>query len=63
MEWKHLMDFPSTGDTAFPAITKLEEGKWWLMNYSSDIHGKQKNWLSGQLGKTFIYETVLQRLD
>ena len=58
-ELVHLMDFPATGDTAFPAITELEEGKWLLMNYSSDIHGPRKNWLWGQLGKTFIYQTVL----
>ncbi|MEM7040031.1 MAG: hypothetical protein AAF570_23865, partial [Bacteroidota bacterium] len=57
---RHLMDFPATGDTAFPAITPLEDGKWLLMNYSSDIHGPQKNWLRGQVGKTFIYQTVLE---
>ncbi len=60
MELVHLMDFPSTGDTAFPAITQLEPGKWLLMNYSSDIHGPQKNWLRGQLGKTYIYQTILE---
>lgn len=56
----HIMDFPSTGDTAFPAIVELGDGKYWLLNYSSDIDGPQKNWLRGQLGKTYIYETVLR---
>ncbi|MBK9448970.1 MAG: hypothetical protein IPN95_06070 [Bacteroidetes bacterium] len=56
----HLVDFPSTGDTAFPAITEFAAGRFWLLNYSSDIEGPQKNWIRGQLGKTYIYETVLE---
>jgi hypothetical protein len=56
----HILDFPSTGDTAFPAVTKLGHGKYFFMNYSSDITGPRKNWIRGQLGKTYIYLTVLQ---
>jgi hypothetical protein len=56
----HIMDFPSTGDTAFPAILSLGQGKYWLLNYSSNIHGPRKSWIRGQLGKTFIYQTELQ---
>jgi hypothetical protein len=56
----HLLDFPSTGDTAYPAITKLGSGKYLFMNYSTDINGRKKNWIKGQLGKTYIYSTVLQ---
>jgi len=55
----HILDFPSTGDNAFPAIAKIDTNNYWLMNYSSDITKREKNWISGQLGKTFIYETVL----
>jgi hypothetical protein len=56
----HLIDFPSTGDTAFPAIWEVAPGKFWLLNYSSDIHGPRKNWFRGQLGPTYIYQSFLQ---
>ncbi len=59
MEMDWLKDFPSTGDTAFPAIIPLDENRYFLLNYSSDIYGKEKNWMKGQLGKTYIYSTIL----
>jgi hypothetical protein len=55
----HITDFPSTGDNAFPGISQLDENNYVLMNYSSDIHGKKKNWIRGQLGKTYLYWTKL----
>ena len=55
----HILDFPSTGDNAFPGISQLDENNYVLMNYSSDIHGKKKNWIRGQLGKTYLYSTTL----
>jgi hypothetical protein len=54
-----ITDFPSTGDNAFPGISKIDDDNYVLMNYSSDIHGKKKNWIRGQLGKTYIYWTKL----
>ncbi len=60
MELKHLMDFPSTGDTAFPGIVQLDENRFLLFNYSSNIHDKNRNWFAGQLGKTYIYWTILK---
>ena len=54
-----VTDFPSTGDNAFPGICKLDNDNYILMNYSSDIHGKKKNWIRGQFGKTYIYWTTL----
>ena len=60
LSWKHIADFPSTGDTAFPGIVKKENGKWELFNYSSNIHGRDKTWIKGQLGKTMIYRTELE---
>jgi hypothetical protein len=59
MSWIHIKDFQSTGDTAFPALVKNEDGSYWLMNYSSDINKKEKSWIKGQLGKTYIYMTKL----
>jgi hypothetical protein len=54
-----VADLPSTGDTAFPGIVKLDDGSYLLMNYSSNIAGHKKNWFFGQLGKTYIYWTKL----
>lgn len=59
MELEHLMDFPSTGDTAFPAIAKISDNQYLLLNYSNDIDKKERNWISGQLKKTYIYWTIL----
>ena len=52
MSWQHIRDFASTGDTAFPALVQKENGTYILLNYSSDIDKKDKNWIKGQLGKT-----------
>lgn len=54
-----LLDFPSTGDNAYAGIANYAPGKYVLMNYSSNIKGRKKNWISGQLGRTFIYWTIL----
>ena len=63
LTWIHMADFPSTGDTAFPGIVKKDDGKWELFNYSSDIHGPEKSWMRGQLGKTMIYRAELEIAD
>ena len=55
----HLLDFPSTGDCSFPGIQKMNDTDYLVMNYSSDISKREKNWLRGQEGKTYLYWTVL----
>ncbi|HWB65025.1 MAG TPA: hypothetical protein VG603_16015 [Chitinophagales bacterium] len=55
-----VTDFPSTGDTAFPGMVKLDDNTYLLMNYSSNITGRKKSWIAGQLGKTYIYWTKLK---
>ena len=45
LEW--IMDFPSTGDNAFPGIVQIEPSK------------QEKTWIRGQFGKTYIYYTTL----
>lgn len=57
---EHLIDFPSTGDNAFPGIVSDGKDGFYLLNYSSDIEGRAKNWISGQLGSTYIYWTHIQ---
>ena len=63
MSWRHLKDFASTGDTAFPALAQKENGAYILLNYSSDIQKKDKNWIKGQIGKTYIYMTEMEVLE
>lgn len=60
MQIEFLIDFPSTGDNAFPGIAKIDQNTYLMMNYSSDIHKKEKNWISGQLGKTYIYMSQIK---
>ncbi len=55
----HLFDLPSTGDTAFPGIAPLTDTSYALLNYSSPIEKRSRNWVRGQLGRTFIYLTEL----
>lgn len=57
VEW--VLDLPSKGDTAFPAIVRRSEREIVVYNYSSPLEGWDKPWVAGQLGPTGIYETVL----
>ncbi len=58
-EMDHIMDFPSTGDNAYPAVVQISEDKYMMLNYSSDFTDGQKNWIRGQLGRTNIYLTEI----
>ena len=57
LEW--IMDFPSTGDNAFPGIVQIEPNKYVLFNYTNDPSKQEKTWIRGQFGKTNIYYTTL----
>jgi len=50
----HLLDFPGTGDNAYPALLKKTFNSFVMLNYTSGLQEK-KSWIRGQLGKTFIY--------
>ena len=55
-----LFDFPSHGDTAFPALAPIDENRYWFINYSSPLGiGRDDNWVTGQLRQTRLYESVL----
>jgi len=60
MSWIQIKDLVGTGDNAFPALIENEDGTFLLMNYSSDLNKRSKTWIRGQLGKTYIYKTVLK---
>lgn len=55
-----VIDFPSTGDNAYAGIAQVDANTYVVMNYSSDIAKRKKNWIRGQLGKTYIYWTKLR---
>lgn len=55
----YILDLPSTGDCSFAGIEKLSETDYLVMNYSSDISKKEKNWIRGQSGKTYLYWSVM----
>lgn len=54
-----LMDFPSTGDCSYAGIAQIDKDSYIVMNYTNDITKRKRIWLNGQLGKTYIYSTVL----
>lgn len=54
-----VLDLPSRGDTAFASGVRLDERRWLVFNYSSDVDGADMAWVRGQLGPTHIYSQVL----
>ncbi|MBX7160188.1 MAG: hypothetical protein K1X95_07840 [Acidimicrobiia bacterium] len=54
-----VLDLPSRGDTAFAGGVRLDARRWLIFNYSSDVDGADRAWLSGQLRPTRIYSQVL----
>ncbi len=54
-----VLDFPSTGDCSFAGIQRLTDTDYLVMNYSNEISGKEKIWLRGQFGKTYLYQSIL----
>jgi hypothetical protein len=59
LRFEPILDFPSKGDTAFPALVPLDDNRYLLYNYSSPPEGKDRVWMSGQLTGTQIYSTIL----
>lgn len=59
----HLIDFPSHGDTAFPALAPIDANSYFLLNYSNKIGKGDKKWIWGQLARTYIYATTLKFED
>ena len=54
------LDLPSRGDTCFPAVQQEPGGAVAVYNYSSPVDGPDVSWLSGQLGRTDIYRSLIQ---
>jgi hypothetical protein len=60
------VDLPSRGDTCFPAVpgdpASADGGQETvtIYNYSSPLDGPDVPWLAGQLGRTWIYRSVVR---
>jgi len=59
LELTPLFDFPSTGDTAYVGIAKLDDNNYYVVNYSSDLNGPDWPWLGGQIAGANLYATTL----
>ena len=58
----HLVDLPSAGDTAFPSVVRLEEGRFLIANYTSPVDDPERTWLQGQ-GASDGTQIYLQELS
>ncbi len=54
-----VLDFPSRGDTAYAGMVQIDENRYLVINYSSDIDGFDWSWIGGQLAGSNLYTTVL----
>jgi len=59
LEIEYIFDFPGAGDTAFPAIRRLDANSFLIANYTSDINRQNRWWFWGQIKPTYIYVTKL----
>jgi hypothetical protein len=54
-----LFDLPSKGDTAFAAVAPLDDGTYYVVNYSNQLDGPDWPWCLGQLRPTLLYACTL----
>lgn len=53
---RHVLDFPSAGDTSFPAPVRTGPHSWLVGNYTSPLEAPDIGWIEGQgEGGTSIY--------
>ncbi len=46
IEW--VLDFPSSGDTAFPSVIRVDAHRWLIANYTSPLDDLNTSWVDGQ---------------
>ena len=56
---EYIFDLPGSGDTAFPAIRRLDANSFLIANYTSDMKKQNRWWFWGQIKPTHIYITKL----
>lgn len=50
-----MTDLPGCGDTAFPAIVKLDEDRFLVGNYANSLEHTNWSWIRGQLNPTQLH--------
>jgi hypothetical protein len=56
----HVLDLPSAGDTCFPGMVELGDGRYLVYNYTSPLDGDLDiRWMDAQFGPTQIYYLTL----
>lgn len=63
LAFEPILDFPSKGDTAFPALVRLDNDRYLMYNYSCPPDGPDRVWMTGQITGTRIYSTVIKFED
>lgn len=59
LEVTHVLDLPTRGDTCFPEIEPLGEGRYLIADYTSPPDGEDLAWQPAQVGETQVYVIVL----
>lgn len=60
LELVPILDFPSSGDTAYAGIIRLDDNKYYVVNYSSDFNRFDWNWIGGQFAGSNLYSMMLE---
>lgn len=56
----HVLDLPSSGDTCFPGMVELGEGRYLVYDYTSPLdHDLDREWMDAQVGPTEIHYVTL----
>jgi hypothetical protein len=56
----HVLDLPSSGDTCFPGVLQLGEGRFLVYNYTSPLEGNlDRPWMMAQFEPTQIHYLTL----
>lgn len=55
-----VMDLPGAGDTAFPAVRRVDAYTFLIANYTSSLERQNRSWIIGKLGRTKIYVMALK---
>ena len=56
----HVLDLPSSGDTCFPGLVELGDGRYLVYDYTSPLDGDlDRRWMDAQFGPTEIHYVTL----
>ena len=60
LEVRHVLDLPSSGDTCFPGLIELGDGRYLVYDYTSPLDSDlDRRWMDAQFGPTEIHYVTL----